>query len=422
MGQGLCCVARDVSEATKDDPVPVHFRPGREVLLKDTGSHHVVNDASGPQTPHDPEHELEWSIVANSIPQDELQRLIKFHSRVQDCHVHPSCKKEQRHRQAQTLLRFLRARDGNVDKAEIMFRDMLQWRHDFEVERKVHEWREEMECFRTRRARIVKRYSADVELCEDKFGIPLRIIRISVADAGGSAREIGKEPVLLDSLSKLEWIHEQLRKAMFKHRKLIRGQIQIIDVGDYGHLSPQWYQRLFTAARLGPEMYKVFDLNYPETVRKVFIIRLNTLGNMIWQTILPLVPARTKAKLRIFGWKAATWASELRAELHPGQVLPDFLICDTEKAFATAEPRGGIIPEGAAGSDFGRWDDDETSLNEVPSEPASPLQTQRWDCPPEHRVCSVKSFASPKLPMALAVILATAAVVAALPMGNMAAA
>ena len=37
--------------------------------------------------------------------------------------MHPTCRRRPLHRQAQTLLRFLRGRDGNVPRAEKMFRD-----------------------------------------------------------------------------------------------------------------------------------------------------------------------------------------------------------------------------------------------------------------------------------------------------------
>ena len=214
--------------------------------------------------PHDPEHELEWSIIADSIEETELQRLRELHSVVEDCDLHPACRRKPLHRQAQTLLRYLRGRDGNVEKAEKMFRDMLDWRHRFDVENKVHAWRRELERGRTRRARLCKIYGVEEQICNDKYGIPVRLFRLSVADTAGLIREFGVEAVLVDSLSKLEWTHEQIRRAMFKHGKLIRGQIQIIDVGDYGEV-PDWTGRMWNNLRLGPDIYKVFDGNYPET-------------------------------------------------------------------------------------------------------------------------------------------------------------
>lgn len=124
------------------------------------------------RVPHDPEHELEWSIIAESIDDDELHRLRELHSLLDDCDLHPICRRKPLHRQAQTLLRYLRGRDGNVRKAEKMFRDMIDWRESFDVENKVHSWRRELERGRTRRAQLCKIYGVEEQMCNDKYGIP----------------------------------------------------------------------------------------------------------------------------------------------------------------------------------------------------------------------------------------------------------
>ncbi|OLQ09559.1 SEC14-like protein 5 [Symbiodinium microadriaticum] len=320
-------------------------------------------DRMSSRVPHDPEHELEWSIVADSVDEDELFKLRELHQVLQDCELHPICRRKPLHRQAQTLLRFLRARDGDVLKAERMFRDMLEWRHTFDVDGKVHSWRRELERHRTRRARLCKRFAIEEQICNDKHGIPVRLLRLGVADSAGMIREFGQEAILVDSLSKLEWTHEQIRKAMFRCRKLIRGQIQILDVGDYGDV-PNWTGRMWNNLRLGPDIYKVFDGNYPETVRKVFIIRTGSLVHHGYTLVQRLLPQRTKRKLKLYGPKAAEWVSELRAELSDQQELPEFLLCDSEKAFRAATPRGGVVPEGIAGSSEGRFEEDEEAEDE----------------------------------------------------------
>mmetsp|Transcript_16620 Transcript_16620/g.31427 ORF Transcript_16620/g.31427 Transcript_16620/m.31427 type:complete len:424 (-) Transcript_16620:148-1419(-) len=323
-------------------------------------------DRMSSRVPHDPEHELEWSIVADSIEEEELFKIREMHQILQDCELHPTCRRRPLHRQAQTLLRFLRARDGDVLKAERMFRDMLEWRHDFDVEGKVHSWRRELERNRTRRARLCKRFGIEEQICNDKYGIPVRLIRLGVADSAGMIREFGQEAVLVDSLSKLEWTHEQIRKAMFKHRKLIRGQLQILDVGDYGDV-PNWTGRMWNNLRLGPDIYKVFDGNYPETVRKVFIVRTSSLVHHGYVLVQKLLPQRTKRKLKLFGPKAAEWVPELRSELQEQQELPEFLLCDSERAFRSATPRGGVVPEGIAGADEGRFEEDDEAAPVAPN-------------------------------------------------------
>jgi len=191
------------------------------------------------------------------------------------------------------------------------------------------------------------RYYTDTDICLDKYGIPCTLFRLSVGDPAGAVREIGPEFLLLASLSRLEKMHELLRAAMLRLGKVIVGQIQIIDVGDYG-LVPNWRSRMYSAFSLGPDLWKVFDANYPETVRKVFIVRTGAISRMIWDWVSPLASKRTRQKIRLFGSCAGAWRDELRSEFAPQQTLPEFLLCDDKKVCMLATPRGGIIPEGAA--------------------------------------------------------------------------
>jgi len=123
--------------------------------------------------------------------------------------------------------------------------------------------------------------------------------------------------------------------------------------------------------KVGPEMYKVFDFNYPETVRKVFIVRTSWRIQSGWNLVKPLLPERTKKKLNLYGWDSSHWARELRSEMKEGQELPAFLIRDDEHSLRTAEPKGGILPEGCAGDCLGQFEEADEDL--TPFAAASPL-------------------------------------------------
>lgn len=140
-------------------------------------------------------------------------------------------------------------------------------------------------------------------------------------------------------------------------------------MGDYGEV-PDWTGRMWNNLRLGPDIYKVFDGNYPETVRKarrtsfpglcqaslaisgpktiksnqkttislqnrietvvsgavflgsqpfisrleVFIVRTSSLVHRGYMLIQRLLPQRTKRKLKLYGPKAACHV--LEAEIH----------------------------------------------------------------------------------------------------------
>merc|ERR1712228_657893 len=114
---------------------------------------------------------------------------------------------------------------------------------------------------------------------------------------------------------------------MFRNLGMVRGCIQIIDVGDYGkHGVENWWRRMWDGYMVGKDAFKIFDLNYPETTRKVFIVRMGTLTHSIHQLCTPLIPPRTRRKMRVFGYSAAQWRKELESEMKAANPdLPRFL-------------------------------------------------------------------------------------------------
>ena len=68
------------------------------------------------------------------------------------------------------------------------------------------------------------------------------------------------------------------------------------------------------------------------------------------------IPQQTPALF----WKASSWHSQLAKELPVddlGSSLPAFLRSDSEEAFASAAPKGGLVPTGLAGAQQGRRHD-----------------------------------------------------------------
>mmetsp|Transcript_88892 Transcript_88892/g.167509 ORF Transcript_88892/g.167509 Transcript_88892/m.167509 type:complete len:402 (+) Transcript_88892:40-1245(+) len=343
MGVAACCVGRP-DEA--------------EVAVRTVGSHSSSSDSPLGQVPFSEvdelelegsgdNEELEWTIVEDSISPAEFSQLQLLRQAVTDLDDHPACQSQPWSRQAQTLLRFLRARPGDVKAAEAMLRDYLDWRKSFKVEDKVRRWREELREGSTARSLMYFKYGTEVEICRDKYGIPVILMRMSVTDVAGMVREMGKEALLIASLNRLEHTHALLRRAMFRWRRVFPGQVQIIDVGDYGKFGvPNWWRRMWDATQLGPSFYKVFDAYYPETARKVFVIRAGVLTYNLYNVVSPIIPPRTKKKLGLYGQRAKQWSAKLQDELLEGADVPEFLLSDSEAAFAKATPKGGFVPDG----------------------------------------------------------------------------
>lgn len=287
----------------------------------------------------------EWSIVSRNIDPEEQDRLRALRYEVRELDYHEACHKRRHSAEAQTLLRFLRARDGDVVQAAEMFEKMLDWRISFQLEEKVEKWNKEYAAMITKNAELIRTYGTTDEICRDKFGVPVTIFRLGVSDVTGMIREVGDETLLVRCLALLESIHTELRSAIFRHGTMVRGQLQIIDVGDYGQYGvPNWWTRMLGTLQYGIKLYPYLDNYYPETARKVFIIRMGVQSHELSQHCWPLIADRTREKMRLCGPYSATWVTELRQELLDGQVLPAFLTSDTDAAFAAAEPKGGIVP------------------------------------------------------------------------------
>jgi len=345
-----CCILRN-EEEEDDQPLKVKRTITVNNVPARKGKTRLTQDQS---------LELEWEIIEASIEADELKRVRNLWEALRDLDSHPACMKRPLNRQAQTLVRFLRGREGNTKAAEKMFRDSMNWRTEMNIDEEIEAWNQELDAGRTQRSRFVKKYGTDSKPCLDKYGVPVWLMRMSVSDPAGILRELGKEALLIHTLSNMEAMHAHLRQAMFANGEMVRGCIQIFDVGDYGpHGCPNWWSRMWDGFRVGSNAFKIFDANYPETTRRVFVVRMGGVTHSIQQLATPLIPRRTKRKMRFFGYAAAKWVSELRDECDPDAILPEFLTEDTDAAFASARPKGGLVLEGDT---FEESDDKDNSV------------------------------------------------------------
>jgi len=300
--------------------------------------------------PDAPNQELraEWKIVHSAVANDEFKRLLELNSLVLKLglHRHPSNTSEKPHVQrAATLLRFLRARAGNVEKAAEMLTEALDWRRDFALDQKLSAWRAELAEGQSARAKLLKDFGYIQQLCLDLDGNPVSLQRFSQGDPGGLVREVGSEAFLLYLLDQLESSLELAQQRMMSSGCLFAGFLEVIDVGNYG-LVGEWHGRGRSA--IGPycKFAGVFDKLYPERLRVAFIVRAPAAFSLVWKLVLPFIPEATRQKIRIKGHKSSTWKAEM-AELVSLEELPRWLKEDDPAAFLEATPAGGIVPVGA---------------------------------------------------------------------------
>lgn len=303
-------------------------------------------DASLPWVPREDPLEAEWAVCERGTSEQEYELLIKFRELVKSTGLdsHLACSKVPHTKRATTLLRFLRARQGNMQKALDLMGRALDWRRDFGIDRRLSEWRSELAAG-TARSRVVLKYWHIDVIGPDRFGLPIFLNRCAVLDAAGLVGEVGTDVLIVHSCLYLEEALEAARLRMLKTGVLINSFVEIHDLGNYG-LVPRWLQRAMGSIPMFKKVAPVMDEVYPERVRAAFLLRAPSAFSMVFKLVQPIVPEETKKKIKIYGYPAHAWREELSAAVGESAV-PPFLLCDDMAVVKEATPAGGIVPAGA---------------------------------------------------------------------------
>lgn len=301
------------------------------------------NEAEARRAPSGCEY-AEWEIATRLLSSSEAEQLRELTEKLQACRSHPACRGSIR--ELWTLLRFLRAQNGDVQAAAAMYSESLDWRSTFGIDEQHVRWSEEQLAAKSWRSLLISKYRVHECLGKDRFGMPVYIFRWSVFDLAGAERELGTAMILLIILSIHEECVAELNQATNENQTLIPGGLAIWDIGNYGAV-PSWWTRMLNLTRFLPKVAKILESNYPELIRKVVIVRCGPATRALVHAMTPLMPTKTFGKLMFCGWRCAEWLPTLREEA-PDMDIPPFLASDDTKVLASATPAGGIWSRGAA--------------------------------------------------------------------------
>jgi len=227
-----------------------------------------------------------------------------------------------------TLLRFLRARKFNVDKAKEMLLNCEQWRKDFGVDDLV-------ENFDFKEKEQVDKYYPQYYHKMDKDGRPVYIERLGQLD--------------IKNLYAVTTPERQIQRLVFEYEKFLTERLPACSsarghpvetsctILDLGGVSITNFYRVSDyvrhAASIGQD-------RYPETMGKFYIVNAPWTFTAVWAIVKPWLDEVTVSKIQILG------SSEYKAELLkqiPAENLP--------KEFGGACTCGG----GCSLSDAGPW-------------------------------------------------------------------
>ncbi|XP_073158788.1 phosphatidylinositol/phosphatidylcholine transfer protein SFH13-like [Henckelia pumila] len=240
-----------------------------------------------------------------------------------------------RHDDYHTLLRFLKARDFNIDKTIKMWEEMLNWRKEFGADTILEDFEfEELD--------EVLRYYPQGYHGVDREGRPVYIERLGKAHPSKLMRITSIERYLKYHVQEFEKaLFEKFPACSVAEKRRICSTTTILDVHGLGVKN---FTK--TAASLLAAMAKIDNNYYPETLHRMYIVNAGAgFKKVLWPAAQKFLDAKTIGKIHVLDPKSTGKLLEIIA---PSQ-LPDFLggscICNVE---------GGCLR-----SNKGPWNDPE---------------------------------------------------------------
>lgn len=240
-----------------------------------------------------------------------------------------------RHDEYHTLLRFLKARDFNIEKTIQMWEDMLNWRREYGTDTILED-------FEFKELDEVLQYYPQGYHGVDREGRPVYIERLGKAHPSKLMRLTTMDRYLKYHVQEFERaLHEKFPACSIAAKRQICSTTTILDVQGLGFKN---FTR--TATSLLAAMTKIDNSYYPETLHRMFIVNAGpSFKKMLWPAAQQFLDAKTISKIQVLEPKSL---GKLLEAVDASQ-LPDFL-----GGSCTCHAEGGCLR-----SNIGPWSDPE---------------------------------------------------------------
>ncbi|KAI3769094.1 hypothetical protein L6452_00191 [Arctium lappa] len=241
----------------------------------------------------------------------------------------------ERHDEYHTLLRFLKARDFDIEKTVRMWAEMLNWRKEYGTDTILEDYEfEELE-------EVLQHYPQGYHGV-DRVGRPVYIERLGKAHPGRLMRITSIDRYLKYHVQEFERaLSEKFPACSIAAKRQICSTTTILDVQGLGlkNFTP-------SAASILGAMAKVDNNYYPETLHRMFVVNAgSTFRKYLWPAAQKFLDAKTIAKIQVLEPKSL---GKLHEAIDPSQ-LPDFL-----GGTCTCSAEAGCLR-----SNMGPWNDPE---------------------------------------------------------------
>jgi len=229
------------------------------------------------------------------------------------------------------VLRFLRARDFNVEKGREMLSSSLIWRKKHGVDKILSEYQEPA---------VIKDYFPGGWHHYDMEGRPVFVLRLGQMDAKGIIRSIGEEGLIKLTLQICEEGLKLTEESAHRLNKPISTWTMLLDLEG---LNMRHLWRPGVKALL--HIIEICEANYPETLGRVLIIRAPRVFPILWTLVCPLIDETSRGKFLFYAGTDNRGEQFLGPgglkEYVPEERIPDWL----GGPAATGIPEGGLVPK-----------------------------------------------------------------------------
>jgi hypothetical protein len=229
------------------------------------------------------------------------------------------------------LLRFLRARKGNEDKAFEMVEEVMSWREgngvDGILSRPLPEWLLD---------HLRRYYDEGVSPIPDRFGRPIYVI------TGGKTSELSMEDLFKAPAGLPDngqaWTMADLQEAFLHHHLQIFEYVQkvrftqltaekqalvnkMVFVDDIGGMGMKGNKNCFKFSDALKAQTKLDSLLYPEMLGQLFFINAPKLFEKVWELLSSWIDDRTRNKIQILAGPSV----DNMKENVPDEALPEIM-------------------------------------------------------------------------------------------------